>query len=290
MLFRLLVTLLVSRLHPPFPPEFDLSAAPHPPCRIFNRTSFSQKNCGACAAFAASTAYAMRECVRSGRDVIPSPHRLFDCGGGECMHGAVMGSVVKVLDEVEDVDDSVEEFGLQCNRTRRLWHSYAVYRIRHDDERMLKTELYVYGNPVMAVIEPDLEMSQYTAAFWRRSRYSVDWGSEVPIPVYHVTGPPIEGKAHVVVVLGWGSDPEPYWVVQNSWGDIWGDLGRGRIAVRDVVDAVVLDYFGWRTDGVLVFAFSVLVTALLATFECCMEKGKEASKKEKVEDDGCVVV
>jgi len=317
MLFRLLLTLIVSRIHPLFPDDFDLSALPHPPCRIFNRPAFTQHSCGACAAFAVATAYAVRECVKSGRDVIPSPHHLFNCASGDCAAGAVLGSVVGVLNGggVQDVDSvEVVEFGDRCedggfNHSGRDWlshlHHNAVFHIKQDDELMIKTELYVYRNPVLVVIEPDVEMSLYSRAFWS-SRSSLRIGDSIQlsdgswarinshnklrspvdhaIPVYHITGTPL--LPHVVVVLGWGTVPEPHWIVQNSWGSGWGDNGRGKIAMHDVIAAVVLDAKLWTDDWLMLATLAVIFAiASAAEVAVCCWGWRGVRVKEKVDDD-----
>ena len=262
-LIRHLLPLLISHLHPPFPPAFDLSTGvSRPPCRIFSRPAFSQRACGACAAYAVSTAHAMRECVQRGVDTVPSPHWLFNCAGGRCKGGSVVGEVVRVLGGsgvVVDVDDdevvgNEPQFERNCTTgfaKETILSSWdprrvAPFNIDYTNERLLKTELLVYRNPVLAVILPDREMSLYP-----RSKCDWDCVNEVeranatdsiqliwvqfsdgdwtavttiddlalpppPLPVYHATGPPL--MPHAVVVLGWGSVPEPHWVVQNSWG------------------------------------------------------------------------
>ena len=286
MLFRMLVMLAVARLHPPFPPEFDLSALPRStPCRIFERPAFSQERCGACAAFAVATAVAVRGCVRDGKDWIPSPHRLFDCGGGSCEGGSVIGRLAEVMNqvgEVGDVDKEQGTFGHECPAAqeistshRRLgWpHWRTVFHLDHANALALQTELFVYRNPVIVILDPDALMSYYTG----------EWGGSQS--VYHITGPRLQ--PHAMVAIGWGTDPEPYWLVKNSWGDRWGDRGRGRIAMADISGALVLDARVWRTDWVLLGTSCGLLVLLvvLEVAECwwgaVVKGGGDVKKKEE---------
>merc|ERR1719231_39667 len=73
-------------------------------------------------------------------------------------------------------------------------------------------------------------------------------------PILKYTGgivsDPGEGVDHVISVVGWGNDPQQgdYWIVRNSWGEFWGEMGYVRVAKGN--NALKLEeQCSWATVG-----------------------------------------
>mgnify|MGYP001169540711 CR=1 FL=1 len=55
-------------------------------------------------------------------------------------------------------------------------------------------------------------------------------------PILNYTGGIVTDKSdstdHTISVVGWGTDADRglYWIVRNSWGEFWGEMGYARVA------------------------------------------------------------
>ena len=187
-----------------------------PSCRIHN-TTFTQEGCGACAAFALSTAASMHLCLGQGVDRIPSPYRLFDCGGARCGKGSSVTSLYPALG-VSDLRDSPQRFGLRCREYTRLDVSSIHQPYALASEYEIKSAMLLSGKPVIGIVKGELWRDIATGIFIHINTQS----------------------NHALVIVGWGSSPYPHWVVKNSWGESWGDAGYGRVHTSALISALDL--------------------------------------------------
>ena len=71
---------------------------------------------------------------------------------------------------------------------------------------------------------------------------------------------------HIVSITGFGKDPDTqqdYWIIRNSWGEYWGEMGFAKIAAGKNMMGIE-DHVAWVTPG----TFTIENVA-------CSEDGKE---------------
>jgi len=85
---------------------------------------------------------------------------------------------------------------------------------RHDLEgntHKIRAEIYARG-PVAATINAE-PIVKYTGGIFTDDTYA-------------------DTSNHIVSLTGWGTDPDTgihYWIVRNSWGQYWGEMGYMRL-------------------------------------------------------------
>lgn len=197
------------------PPDEYTSIGTSSKCRIFH-TALSQKNCGACVAFAVATFVSMHACLRDQEDFIPSPYRLFDCANGTCESGVTYRDMLSMLRfGVGDINASVPQYGQPC---ALQFHAPKMHRHAPritdavDDPLQIKAALLLFG-PLLGIMARVHDRDPVSGAYRRLTNGTLSY----------------ETRMHAIVLVGW--DAAGNWIVQNSWGHEWGDsLGRGRIA------------------------------------------------------------
>lgn len=224
-----------------FPPHHTTVPA-RSDCRIYHE-ALSQEDCGACAAFAVSALVAMRACLYEGRDYIPSPYRIFDCAGAKCEMGLSPLRAVAVANfGVGDLRDSEQRFGLPCDLR---WEQQVQLRLEGlliYDALQIKAALLFFG-PLLGAARFPVDRDNLTGVYNFQSN---------------------EAHQHAMVVVGWAADGT--WIVQNSWGDEWGDdRGRGRVSQDVIVHAID------PSMGLLKDMYLVAIAFCLAMY-CCLER------------------
>jgi len=199
-------------------------------CRV-HHIVYQQGGCGACLAFATSTVLAYRSCIHSGHDYVPSPYRIFDCLSSGCDHGL---SITKVdtasIRGIGDLNGTPPVFGWGCKYGAEPmlsgWVGYSS-----TGALSMKADIFYHG-PAVANIYVDPLFYGY------RGRPDV-------YNLRHVDAIPEEyvDSLHAVVITGWGTDPEPHWVLQNSWGPYWGNGGFVKVPLHSITTQ-----YAWRYD------------------------------------------
>merc|ERR1719223_2725949 len=92
-------------------------------------------------------------------------------------------------------------------------------------------EVYEKG-PVVVSFEPNEDFMYYAGGVFAQQRLGVP----APLRKHASEWQQVD---HAVLLVGWGEEyGQKYWLVQNSWGNSWGEDGYFRIA-RDINDSGV---------------------------------------------------
>jgi len=116
-------------------------------------------------------------------------------------------------------------------RYRAANHRYVGGFYGNSSSAAMMLELHKNG-PLVVSFEPTDDFMFYAGGIFGQQRLGV------PAPL-HAHAAEWQQVDHAVLLVGWGEElGQKYWIVQNSWGDQWGEDGYFRI-VRDINDSGV---------------------------------------------------
>jgi len=215
----------------------------------------NQGSCGSCFSFSAATLVSYRNTIggfSTSTNGIASPQSIIDCGAGvvytsgqPCGGGVPYYAIQMAQKGLGTCDsaDGVDGDGKACNSgclpycasscgarsttcrnkcpsggVGSLIYTTAPYKVSNstNNPNGIKKELMTNG-PLVTIF--DVFKSWQTFTSNAKTQPAVFDASNLDTSVY------IGG--HAVVMVGWGNDPikGDYWILQNSWGDSWGDSG-----------------------------------------------------------------
>ena len=180
----------------------------------------NQAQCGSCWAFSTTGSVEGVNAIFSGKLVSLSEQELVDCDKGQdngCSGGLMDFAFGFIMENggIDTEDDypytAADGVCLDPKRARHVVTIDGYEDVPANDEGALKAA--VANQPVSVAIEADQKSFQ----LYSGGVFSDDsCGTELD---------------HGVLVVGYGKDPieGEYWIVKNSWGDVWGDEGYIRI-------------------------------------------------------------
>ena len=182
----------------------------------------NQGQCGSCWAFSTIGSVEGLNAIKTGSLVSLSEQELVDCDKAGNDHGCEGGMMDFAYDWIVKNGglDSEDEYGYtgrdgSCDLAKEGDHVATITGFEDvptNDEGSLKKA--VANQPVAAAIEADHRAFQlYTSGVFD----DVSCGTQLD---------------HGVLVVGYGTeDGKPYWLLKNSWGEVWGDKGFFKLAI-----------------------------------------------------------
>lgn len=136
----------------------------------------------------------------------------------------------KTCDTFAGMGGACTEIDYFPNATIQEYGTYSILSAPNDIVHRLKAEIYARGPVATGVnAEPLVKYEGGVVkdtAFWRMM------------------------VNHIVEIVGWGVDEEgdTYWIVRNSWGQYWGELGYFRILAGHNSLGIEMEV-AWATPG-----------------------------------------
>lgn len=215
------------------PTEYDFRKE-HPNCVV---PPENQDKCEAYYTITTSHVLSMRQCLKtnnlirlSSQDGISCDTKSSQCNGSFInRHFNYLKTYGIVTDECfpfQSGNRQVPECPTQCVDSSIPFKKYKVENTSQiRGAQKIKEEIYNNG-PVITSMSVYADLENYTGGIYE-----------------HTHGSLLRGT--LVTIVGWGvSNGNNYWIVQNNWGDSWGEKGYFRIkegAAGIALSAYVLD-------------------------------------------------
>jgi cathepsin B len=191
-----------------------------------------QVSCGSCWAFSASDVLSDRFCIASSskNKTILSPQDMISCDkSNNGCEGGELDKAWKYLENYGIVDEQCFPYQSgdgttipNCRNDTCIDSNYTFkkYKAKMNSSKayqcptMIKMEIFARG-PIQAGFFVYEDFMHYESGIYE-----------------YTHGRKIGG--HAVKIIGWGEENEsPYWIVQNSWGNKWGEDGFFRIKMGE---------------------------------------------------------
>ena len=183
----------------------------------------NQGQCGSCWSFSATGSMEGAWFISRNKLVSLSEQQLVDCSTSEGDQGCFGGLMDNAFEYViknggldTESDYPYDARDGTCNKSHENKHAIKIssyHDVPMDDESQLQAA--VQQQPVSVAIEADQPAFQ----FYKSGIFNKACGTKLD---------------HGVLAVGYGEENgQKYWIVKNSWGDVWGDDGYIKMA-RDV--------------------------------------------------------
>jgi len=216
-----------------------------------SRNQHIPQYCGSCWAHGSVSALADRVKIARGAqgvDINPSVQHMLNCGGvGSCYGGSVDGPY-QWLKEISDKGDGISYESAQpylaCSSdSKEGFCPHVDSTCKALNVARTCGGFSQEGGPCTGLATyPNISISDYGSvsgadAMMKEiyNRGPISCGIDaMPLLNYEsgIVKTKGSGVDHVISVVGWGTDPTDgfFWIVRNSWGEYWGEMGYVRVA------------------------------------------------------------
>jgi len=199
------------------------------------RLAGNQGKCGSCYAWSTMRMLESRIKILYDLNVNLSVQHALDCSyyNQGCL-GGYSYLVLKFGNEFDLLPESCYPYNALVGKCSNNCHEKVKFKVGSYHylggsygkctEELMMEELRNNG-PFVVSIEPDYSFMFYKSGIY----HAIDKSSWIG---QGLTKPEWQKVDHSVLLVGWGVDfdtKEKYWLIQNSWGDDWGENGYFRI-------------------------------------------------------------